>query len=157
MNLVLNASPLIFFSKIGLIDLLPSMVDKFVIPKGVIFEIEQHNDEAAEWVKLFGKRFEVAIPAIPKLVAAWDLGLGETEVIAYAYNNKDYIVAIDDKAARNCAKSLQIGITGTIGLIVLAKRKQKIDAIEPHLKMLIDAGYRISRSLYEQALDLAKS
>jgi predicted nucleic acid-binding protein len=157
MNLVLNASPLIFFSKLGLIDILPSMVDKLVIPKGVIFEIEQHKDVAAEWVQQFGKSYEVAIPSIPKLVAAWDLGLGETEVIAYAYNNKDYIVAIDDKAARNCAKSLQIGITGTIGLIIQAKRKQKINAIEPHLKTLIDVGYRISRSLYEQALDLAKS
>ncbi len=40
MKLVVNASPIIFLSKIELIDYLPEMVGQLVIPRAVIHEIE---------------------------------------------------------------------------------------------------------------------
>jgi len=40
MNLVINASPLIFLSKIEIIHCLPEIIDNFVIPKAVVSEVE---------------------------------------------------------------------------------------------------------------------
>lgn len=152
MKLVLNASPLIFLAKVGLIEVLPLMVDKLIVPKGVIAEIEKYKDDASMWVSKNKKTYSKKVEAIPPLITAWDLGLGESEVIAFAFQNKDHTVAIDDKAARNCAMSMNINVIGTIGLIVMAKRKQHIDHIEPYLNNLIGSGYRISQDLFDYAM-----
>lgn len=152
MNLVVNASPLIILGKIGLIEVLPLMVDKLVIPMGVVSEVEKHKDDASMWVSKYKPTYSKSVEAIPQLIAAWDLGLGESEVIAYALQNKAYTVAIDDKAARNCAMSMNINVIGTIGLIVLAKRKKHIVDVEPYLNNLIGAGYRISQCLIDYAM-----
>jgi predicted nucleic acid-binding protein len=154
MNLVLNASPLIFLVKIGLIAKLPEIVDQLFIPEGVISEIAKYKDEAFEWVSKEAEKYSVKVAYVPKMIAAWDLGRGESEVITFAYQNKNMTVAIDDKAARNCARSLQIQLTGTIGLIILAKRKNLISDVEPYLTKLIESGYRISPLLFKQAIEL---
>jgi len=52
--------------------------------------------------------------AIPPVIIAWDLGLGETEVLAWAYQNPGYEAVLDDRAARNCALSLNLPTRGTI-------------------------------------------
>ncbi len=152
MKLVINASPLIFLTKVGLIEILPLMSDSLVIPKGVVSEIEKHKDDASAWTSKNKSTYSKKIETIPPLIAAWDLGLGESEVIAFALENKDYTAAIDDKAARNCAMSMNINVIGTIGLIVLAKKNKHIDQIEPYLNSLISAGYRISQSLIDYAI-----
>ncbi len=97
------------------------MMDTLVIPKGVVSEIEKYKDDASKWTSNNKNTYLKKVEAIPPLIAAWDLGLGASEVIAFALQNKDYTVAIDDKAARNCAMSMNITVIGTIGLIVLAK------------------------------------
>ena len=152
MKLVVNASPLIILGKIGLIEVLPLMVDNLVIPMGVVSEVEKHKDDASIWVSKHKPSYSKAVDVIPQLIAAWDLGLGESEVIAFALQNNAYTVAIDDKAARNCAMSMNINVIGTIGLIVLAKRKKHIIDVEPYLNNLIGAGYRISQSLIDSAI-----
>ena len=43
MNLVVNASPVIFLSKIGMIDYLPEMVEQLAIPQAVIHEIARQS------------------------------------------------------------------------------------------------------------------
>jgi len=58
MNLVINASPLIFLSKIEIIHCLPEIIDNLVIPKAVVSEVEKHKDEAYEWLKTNKKSFE---------------------------------------------------------------------------------------------------
>ncbi len=155
MNLVINASPLIFLTKVGLIEVLPLIMDSLVIPKGVVSEIEKYKDDASKWTSKNKNTYVKKVEAVPPLIAAWDLGLGESEVIAFALQNKDYSAAIDDKAARNCAMSMKIPVIGTIGLIVLAKRKQHIDNIEPYLNNLISSGYRIDQGLFDYAIRLA--
>ena len=155
MNLVINASPLIFLSKIEIIQCLPEIIDNLVIPKAVISEVEKHKDEAHEWLKTNKKSFERVVGNVPVYINAWDLGKGESEVIAYANKNKDFVAALDDKAARNCAASMQINVVGTIGLIIIAKRRKVITDAKGYLEKLKNTGFRISDQLFDYAIKLA--
>ena len=47
----------------------------------------------------------------------------------------DARVVLDDRAARNCAKSLQIRTLGTVGVILLAKRRGLIDSVGSTIKI----------------------
>lgn len=155
MKLVVNASPIIFLSKIEMIDYLPEMVGQLIIPRAVIHEIERYKDEASQWIKHNKKQFAANAGKIPSSISAWDLGPGETEVIAYAAKFDNFTVALDDKAARNCAQSLQIPLIGTIGLVISAKQSRIIDDAKPYLLKLKNTGYRIDDQLFNYALKLA--
>jgi len=156
MKLIINASPIIFLAKIDLIHYLPYLFEDIIIPTGVFNEVLAHEDEASHWIKNHGKQYISVLDLIPPDIYAWDLGRGETEVIAAALNLKDCAVGLDDQAARNCALSYQLKTIGTIGLILRAQKKEVIKDGEPYLNKLIESGYRISESLLQHALLLMR-
>ena len=155
MKVLANASPLIFLAKIKLIDLLPSFCDQLIIPEGVISEIQKHPDEALQWLKQNEGSYQVSTVQVPSYIHAWDLGKGESEVIAAAIENKDVTVALDDKAARNCAISLNLNVIGTIGIILKMQQANLINDATASLKRLRKQGFRIDDALYQHALKIA--
>ena len=84
MKIVVNASPVIFLAKIELIDKLSVLYDKVTIPEGVINEIQKHHDEASRWLHHNRTTYQVSAVEVPAHIHAWDLGKGESEVIAAA-------------------------------------------------------------------------
>ncbi|MDY0279133.1 MAG: DUF3368 domain-containing protein [Salinivirgaceae bacterium] len=156
MKFIINASPIIFLAKIEMIEHLPDLFDEIIIPAGVFNEVIAHDDEASQWIKNHGKQYLYEPDSIPGGIYAWDLGRGETEVIASALNIKDCAVGLDDKAARNCALSYRLKIIGTIGLILRAQKIGVVNDGELYLNKLIERGYRISESLLQHALVLMR-
>ncbi|MCL5966713.1 MAG: DUF3368 domain-containing protein [Deltaproteobacteria bacterium] len=154
---VVNASPIISLARISRTSLLHELCDALVIPRGVAYEIGQgaRNDPARKWIRGAGARFLRGPVQVPPLVAAWDLGLGESEVIAYAYSHPGCEAILDDRAARRCALSLGIRVRGTVALIVLAKKEGLISEAAPVLNQLVRAGFRIDRDIISAALSLA--
>ena len=150
MQLVCNASPLIFLAKIDLIDVLPKMVQTLNIPNGVYREIKGQNDAASAWIEKGKDDYLVELDSVPTIIESWDLGKGEMEVLAYAHSNKHLIAALDDKAA-----SLGIDVIGTIGLIIMANKKGHVDKPVVYLEKLKKTGFRISDELYQHAIHLA--
>ena len=157
MQIVCNASPLIFLAKIDLIHRLPAIAENLLIPMGVYHEIKGKNDAASEWVEENKKKYVIEVGSVPKIIESWDLGKGETEVIAYAYSNKNIHAALDDKAARNCAASVEVNVVGTIGLILMANKEGHIEEPVKYLEKLKKTGFRISDDLYRHAIYLAGS
>ena len=155
MQLVCNASPLIFLAKIDLIHLLPIITENLRIPIGVYHEIKGQNDAAADWVEEFKNEYVIEIGTVPKIIESWDLGKGETEVIAHAYSHQNLKAALDDRAARNCAASIGVNVIGTIGLILMASKKEHIEKPAAYLEKLKNTGFRISNDLYKHAVKLA--
>lgn len=149
---VLNASPIITLCKSGQEDLLSQLFTEIVLPGAVWEEVEagdiadsaRRKLGALAWLKR-----DDSIAASP-VVQAWDLGAGETSVLSYALAWPDYVAVIDDGAGRRCASSLNITVIGTVGLIVLAKRRGLIARITPGLEALRDAGLWLSDKLIEQ-------
>jgi len=84
------------------------------------------------------------------IVQAWDLGVGETAVLSYALTRPDFVAVIADTAGRRCARSLNITVIGTLGLIVLAKWRGLIGRIMPGIEALPNAGLWLSDTLIEQ-------
>jgi predicted nucleic acid-binding protein len=155
-KLVVNASPIISLAQIGYADLLLRLTSQLVIPKGVFEEITAYrmDDEAVLWMR-DKKRSLIHQVEIPTKISEWNLGKGESEVIAFAYQQKEYVVSIDDRAAKRCAESFDIKVRGTIALIIDAKRKQFIFEATPLLLKLKANGFRISSAVFDEALKLA--
>ena len=154
---VINASPLIFLAKIDQISLLPQLAKDLTIPLSVNRETLQGppEDPAVQWVQGTGKSFVKPGPAISATILSWDLGLGESEVIAWACHNPGFEAIIDDQAARKCVLSLGIPCKGTLGIILLAKREGKIPAVKPVVDQLTHLGFRIQSELLDQFVLLA--
>ncbi len=153
-KIVINASPFILLAKSGFIELLPQLFSEIWMPESVSIEIINGGDIATE--KLYDCEETWLIRCLVNHadeVKVWNLGDGETEVLSWALNNKNqYRAVIDDRAARNCAKTLGIPMLGTGGILVLAKRRGLIDSVSEALKKLQDAGLYIS----EDIIDLLK-
>ena len=76
MQLVCNASPLIFLAKIDLLHVLPTLAGNLRIPTGVYHEIKGQKDAASEWVEEFKSEYVIDIDNVPKIIESWDLGKG---------------------------------------------------------------------------------
>ena len=50
-------------------------------------------------------------------IAAWDLGAGETAVLNWAFQQREFEAILDDRAARKGALVQRIPCRGTIGVI----------------------------------------
>jgi len=101
---------------------------EILIPLPVIEEISRRgaNDitvksvAQATWLKT------VQPPPIPAAIQAWDLGLGESSLLAYAQAHVNTLTIMDDLAARRCAASLNIDSKGTLGIVLLAKNRDAL-------------------------------
>jgi predicted nucleic acid-binding protein len=103
---VVNASPLIVLAKVGHAHLLSALTDEIVVPQTVVDEINAGpaDDPARAWLS-DNPLPVVAISRAPAELLAWDLGAGETAVMAYALANSGWTAVLDDNAARKCARS----------------------------------------------------
>lgn len=155
-KLVVNASPIISLAKIGHADLLLDLSGELVVPKGVFEEIVTYkeSDPAIQWVTI-RKEELIKDVTVPDKIFEWNLGKGESEVIAYSIKNKEFTVAIDDKAAKKCAELYGIKVKGTISIIVNAKSAGLIPEIKPLLLNLKSSGFRIADFVIDSALRLA--
>ena len=155
---VVNASPLILLTKVSHISLLQELCDELVIPGGVAKEIliGPANDLTKIWLNEKGSPLIRDLEQVDPVVAGWDLGLGESQVISWAYKNPDFEAILDDRAARKCALSLKIPVRGTVGVILLAKKDGRLAKATPLLNQLIQVGFRIDPELIRTALRLAK-
>lgn len=80
---------------------------------------------------------------------------GEVEVMILAKEIKADICIIDDLLARKYAKYYGLQITGTIGIILKAKKLGIITEIRPIMNELIDSDIYIDKKLYNKALKIA--
>lgn len=150
-KIVVNASPLILLFKSHFEWLLPKLFSEIIVPEAVWDEVSRGEDIAAQ--KLFDYESEWiqrGLISISPEILVWNLGDGESEVLSWALNNeKQYHAVIDDRAARNCAKTLGIPTLGTGGILVLGKKRGLISSVGDALKRLGNVGLYISDDIIE--------
>jgi len=146
-SIVVNSSPLICLSKSGLINILPSMFNNIVVPDLVFKEVMNKESRELKWDK---RIYKIADVTITPQVASWDLGNGESSVLSFALSNKEYWAIIDDREARRCAISLGCHYTGTVGIIVLAKKKGIITSVRDSMEKLRNAGLWLSETFVNE-------
>ncbi len=84
-----------------------------------------------------------------------DLGPGETEVLMLALELRDVVVVLDDGLAWQVAETLGLPLTGTLGLLLDAKRKGLVPAVAPLLDQLHALRFRVSAPTRAAILRLA--
>lgn len=85
-TLVVNASPLIFLGAAGRLDLLRREGTHVIAPQPVVTEVEAKGPNDAAVVALQATDWIERVTAVPtpEAVLAWDLGPGESSVLAVA-------------------------------------------------------------------------
>lgn len=147
MNFVVNASPLILLCKAGHIRLLEKLGHNVFVPRAVVNEVVAYPaDEAGSMVRSFPWLLQVDV-VVPDSIKAWDLGAGESEVIAYALQTNGVRPLLDDSEGKACALAHGLNPLGTAGLLVLAKRSGIIQSVKPALGIIREKGLWISDSV----------
>jgi predicted nucleic acid-binding protein len=145
-------------NKIGYLNILIDLCSELVIPKGVIDELYFHKEEQLRWELFLSSKKVISLKdyiQIPSWIAGWDLGKGESEVIAFALERPGYSVILDDLQARKCAHTFNVPVVGTVGMILLAKKENHIAEASPIIKLLIEAGLRFDIHWITEVLKLA--
>jgi predicted nucleic acid-binding protein len=66
------------------------------------------------------------------------------------------LAVLDDGAARRCAECLTIPVIGTLGVLLLAKKKALLSTVKPLLDDIVKVGFRITPDVMRAVIDLAK-
>ncbi len=120
------------------------------MPERVSIEIIEGNDFATEKLYDYQETWIIRVlPHVAEDVLVWNLGNGETDVLSFAYGNENITALVDDRAARKCAATLNIKTLGTVGILLLAKKRGLIDSVSAALKQLQNAGLYISDEIVE--------
>lgn len=113
---IVDTSVLIALEKINLLDILCKVYGEIILPEAVISEFGTPAIDCYSIKK-------VESPLVKLLMNDLNIGRGESEVIALA-REKGMKVIIDDlkaRKARKVAETLELNITGTIGILLKAE------------------------------------
>lgn len=150
LKVVVNSTPLIVLCNIGMLSLLKEMYGEIIIPEAVYKEITAKMDSACiavnqsmDWIKI------LKIPANEKLkIYRARLHAGEVEVMLLAQQLPVAdLVIIDDNAAKTTAKFLGLKVTGTLGVLLKAKKLGLISSIRPLIEKIVQSGFYISDNI----------
>jgi len=161
---IINASPLIYLSKIGALSLLPKLFSEcyttLIVKKEVL-----SDDNAPEFSVLkecFSNWLSLKEPTNQQLVdrlKELHIHSGEASVIALTKELQDesdeILMIVDDFAAREIARTLDLKVTGTIGVLIksLLLKFITVEKCKNFLHVLIEnTTFRISATLYSKIL-----
>lgn len=152
--LAVNCSPLILLGRISRLDLLPALAERVVVPQAVLEELKgkDHEDWMARTVASHPGIEIVEAPPTPPEVQRWKLGEGESSVLSFCLANPGYRAVLDDLRGRRCAQALGLPLSGTLGLIVEARRRDLIPVARPLIAAIRGMGYYIDDQLVEATL-----
>ena len=142
---ITNASPLIYLARTNLLHLLQLAAPEVLVPRGP-------SDPAARALAETPWLRQVEAPRIPEEVLVWDLGPGESAVIAWALSHPGCLAVIDDLEGRRCAETLGVRLRGTLGLVLRGRRQNVIAEARPVLQTLRAAGMYLSDRIVDTAL-----
>ena len=151
-----NTTPLQYLHRLGRLDWLREFYGRIVVPAAVADELEAglrlgaQVPELAEfpWIEI--RRVPGPMPAFPRFIHR-----GEAEVLVLAQAAEAPVVIIDDLMARAEARALGLRCTGTLGVILRAKREQRIATVAPLFAQLQTEGFRIAPGTLAEVLRLA--
>jgi predicted nucleic acid-binding protein len=154
---VVNSTPVITLAIVDQLSLLRDLYETVLIPTAVHQEVQAGGPNragapqlaAAPWIKAVSLRD----PRRADLLS--DLDRGEAEVIALAQERHADLVVIDERLGRRHAKRLGLSLTGTLGVLLKAKREGLLSEIGPIVRAIRDQGVRLGDALVGEVLVIA--
>jgi predicted nucleic acid-binding protein len=159
LDIVINTGPLIaMVAATGNLNWLPSLYGRIVIPYEVLLEIEAGGPGNLEIIALRAIVRQVLIGGQSTQIDAAmlrELDLGESSVISSALIHAIDTVAIDEKAGRRLARIHGLKVTGSIGILLKAKRHNFIPNLGECIVRMRARGIWISEELIQEVLNRA--
>ena len=154
---VVNASSVILLGKAEVLRFLPLLGDELVVPAGVVAEVQHRGaaDAGHAWLNGEGRKFIRAALPLPDVLADWNGGAGEAEVMARALAFPGYTTVLDERAARRKAAQIGVPVLGSLRVIVKAKERGLIPLARPALEKLRGSDAYVSDELIDRAIALA--
>ena len=148
-------SPLILLCRVGQIELLHQLGLTICVPNGVVAEIEIDPDDPASCMLRECSWLKQVKVSVPDGIKAWDLGCGESEVIAHALSTSGFRPLLDDAEGKACALAFGLKPIGTGGLLILAKRAGLLDSVGKALNDMRAEGLWISNTVFHTIVEMA--
>lgn len=152
--IVADAGPLIAFARLRRLDLLPQILGRLLVTDIVLGESAGRSDfpeSALIHEAVNSGLLELCVP--PDFSAfVQEIDAGEASAIAMAIACGCGVL-MDDKAGRRTAKNIGIPVIGTVGVLVLAKRRGLVPLVKPLLESLSSSGYFLGAGIIAAALD----
>ena len=154
---ICNTSPIQYLYQTDMLELLPALTGQVYVPETVVAELEEGRRrnvllpvlEDLSWLIVRPVRDRTLLPLVTHL------GDGEKEVLALGLETQDALLLLDDRDARRYARTLELEITGTLGLLLRAKERGILDAVGPVLDRLQSLRFRLNVRTREMVLKRA--
>jgi len=158
---VSDTSALSALAQTGWLDWLRLRWERIAVPEMVWRELQDIGDEAG-WKRLLdaqGEGWLTVHNVIDKTRVGSlqeSLDAGESEAIALALELEAVALLIDEKDGRETARSLGLATTGTLGLVIWAKRNGLVASAEAAMESLVlQARFYVSDAVKREVRKLA--
>lgn len=154
LKVVSNTTPIISLLKLNRLEILKDLYGQVRIPLAVYQEIEAGKSKGyyqdlsqIDWVLISKVANEPAVKSFP------DLDAGEAEAIVLAIETNADLILLDERLGRFHAKHAGLNVTGTIGILIRAKKQNLIKELKPLLTELTEKEVWISDKLKQKILN----
>lgn len=145
-NIVCDASCLILLNKINRLELLQRLFGIVHITEIIS---QEFNAPIPQWVEIHNSESALQKGLLNILDA------GEASAIALATQLDDSLLIIDETKGRKIAKRMGIDITGTLGMLLVAKKKGHISSVKMVMNEIQSTNFRVSPIIIQKVLELA--
>ena len=147
-----DTGPLIAFARLDELALLAKIFERVYVTREVLAEcMAGKKADEVTLIELAVARWFELVQAPPYFDLTKEMDAGEASAIAAAVE-RHCGVLLDDKAGRRVAHSLGLPVIGTVGALILCKRKNLIPLIKPRLDALVASGYYLGPEVIASAL-----
>lgn len=146
-SVISDTSCLIILSNINELEILKELYGEIT----TTYEVEaEFGGKLPSWIKIKSPKNNSKLQQLRK-----QLDLGEASIITLASETPDCTVILDDLKARKIAESYSIRITGTLGVLVYAKKEKLISSIKPYIEKIKKSGFRLNDQLEKAVISEA--
>ncbi len=146
-DVISNASVIIILDNIGMLWVLEELYKEIIITDVVH---QEFGKEVEDWIKIRKVKDENYFN-----IAQSTVDPGEASTIALALETKNPLLILDDDKARKLAKKLKLKYTGTLGVILKAKKKGLISSVTDVIEQLKFYNFRMSDQLIDKTKKLS--
>lgn len=154
-KVVSNTTPIISLLKLNSLHIMQQLYTQIYIPLAVYNEIEAGKSKEfytdlskINWINIIEIHDKLAVKYF------LDLDAGEAEAIVLATEINAELIILDEKLGRFHAKHADLIVTGTIGVLIKAKKAGLVKNIKPLLDELTDKNVWISPQFKKKILKI---
>lgn len=153
-RIVINTGPLLALARGAVLDIVPALGFDFLCPLEVRAELDAGERAGFPPIRPTWLEFRELARPLDRIARA-TLDDAEAAVIQLALEQGLTRVCIDETKARQAARTAGLSVIGTLGLLLLAKKRGLLPSVRPVVERIVAAGAWYDQKLIERILSAA--